>query len=47
LVWAVIAKPCGNLLYFLGQDFLPGGVSQVVWEHRMHQYGSKWTALPW
>lgn len=32
LVWAVIAKPCGNLLYFLGQDFLPGGVSQVVWE---------------
>ena len=32
LVWAVISKPCGNLLFFLFKDLLPADGNPVIWE---------------
>ncbi|MBL7044254.1 MAG: Nramp family divalent metal transporter [Pirellulaceae bacterium] len=33
LVWAAIAKPCGDLLHYLLQDVLPMSVAEPVWEN--------------
>ena len=33
LVWAAIAKPCGDLLHYLLQDVLSPAVSEPVWEN--------------
>jgi Mn2+/Fe2+ NRAMP family transporter len=33
LVWAAIAKPCGDLLHFLLQDVLSTSVAEPVWEN--------------
>ena len=33
LVWVAIAKPCGHLVYYIGQGLFPDATGQVFWEN--------------
>jgi hypothetical protein len=33
MAWVAIAKPCADLCHFVVQDWLPGGISEPVWEN--------------